>query len=105
MKVSDALATIVPGYMFESESGHSEYQALQMRLRAVEVPAGVLLRAVPGSAVARGLSEPAPPPFASLRKPGNGGQVRSKPPSIKNGNGSGHHLFEQPRLLHDRVAI
>ena len=47
--LSDALTELVPGYLGGGADGHRQYDELQMRLRAVEVPARVLLRAIPGS--------------------------------------------------------
>ena len=47
--LSDALTELVPGYLGGGADGHRQYDELQMQLRAVEVPARVLLRAIPGS--------------------------------------------------------
>ena len=52
LALSDALTSIVPGYLISGGGGsggdgHSEYHELQMRLRSVEMPRRVLLRSVP----------------------------------------------------------
>lgn len=47
-ELSDALMALVPGYLGGAD-GHEQYQALQMRLRAVEVPARVVSHAVPSA--------------------------------------------------------
>jgi len=54
LALSEALTCIVPGYITVAGGdggcdGHQEYHDLQMRLRATEVPARVLLRSVPST--------------------------------------------------------
>ena len=54
LALSEALTCIVPGYIGGNvrgggDDGHQQYHDLQMRLRATEMPARVMLRAIPST--------------------------------------------------------